>query len=190
MCNVLSLAVYQTHSPLTIDNFTFQKDPIYKEPYEIVRMAGSHGRRGRPSGTHKSPQPPKPTAKKQPKSSPKKAVTVSPVVTTATPRIVGKKVIGKVIVAQADVLKVVPSSSASENKPVIRAVAKKHMGKRGPSKSAATCSVVTPPALKKAKVDDDASRYAFSLLHERFSEILPRKPKFVQPYIELRVLYS
>ena len=154
--------MYQTHSPLTIDNFTFQKDPIYKEPYEIVRMAGSHGRRGRPSGSHKSPQAAnaKPTAKKLPKSSPKKAaVTVSPVVTTVTPRIVGKKVaVGKVIVTQAEVVKVVPSSSASENKPVIRAVAKKHMGKRGPSKSAATCSVVTPPPLKKAKVDDDASR--------------------------------
>lgn len=152
--------LYQTHSPLTIDNFTFQKDPIYKEPYEIVRMAGSHGRRGRPSGSHKSPQPAKSASKKQPKTSPK-VVTVSPVVTTASPRILGKKVtsvMGKVVAAHADVIKVVPSSSASEKKPVIRAVAKKHMGKRGPSKSAATCSMVAPPALKKTKVDDDASR--------------------------------
>ncbi|KAI0234685.1 hypothetical protein LSAT2_014990 [Lamellibrachia satsuma] len=147
--------LYQTHSPLSIDNFTFQKDPIYKEPFEIVRMAGSHKRKGRPPA-NKSPQSAKHTPKRQPKTSPK---TVTPMVITS-PRVVGKKapsVVGKII-TNADVHVVAPPRVVAENKPVNRAVAKKHMGKRGPSKSAAVGSVVTPPALKKTKIDDSSSR--------------------------------
>ena len=118
-------------------------------------MAGSHKRKGRPPA-NKSPQSAKHTPKRQPKTSPK---TVTPMVITS-PRVVGKKApsaVGKII-TNADVHVVAPPRVVAENKPVNRAVAKKHMGKRGPSKSAAVGSVVTPPALKKTKIDDSSSR--------------------------------